>query len=316
MDGDPAAGLPRERAASSEPCAGRPNPFDDNGAASRKRQRTSRGGSRSRSVDTATAMDTTPDSMPSVEESLSPGIASAPPQTPPTSRPAISPERNSSKVTINLRAAPPLSSISDFPPTSPSPQSKMASDEFDAQARQSIESDELSTIPAGESPSSSSLETESPEIEVVSISEDVGEFADRSPPLAIIGEDELFADPLVSFPYHGDGETLSNTVKRLVHYFQSGRPMMPPYTISDLLTLAEPMDENVPFCKLRDWIDSYLTYTEARPESWHNSYYSHRSFWNVFPDTMWALSWRRYISTSPCAICPLLTEAADSLDHF
>jgi ubiquitin carboxyl-terminal hydrolase 34 len=105
----------------------------------------------------------------------------------------------------------------------------MAADESDAQARESIESDELSTIPAGESPSSSSLATESPEIEVVTISEDVEDFANRSPPLAIIGEEELFADPLVSFPYHGDGETLSNTVKRLVHYFQSGRLMTPPY---------------------------------------------------------------------------------------
>lgn len=63
---------------------------------------------------------------------------------------------------------------------------------------------------------------ESPEIEVVAINEDGEEFASRSPPLAIIDEDELFVDPILSFPYNGDGESLVNTVKRLAHFIQFG----------------------------------------------------------------------------------------------
>ena len=174
MDPDPAA-LSRERAASSEPCSTRPNPFDDNnGPVSRKRQRTSRGGSRSRSVDTATAIDTTPGSMPSVEESPGSELGSAPPRTPSSPRQGSSPEPTSSKVTLNLRTAPPLGSISSSPP-SPTPLSKMAPGAPENEARQSIESgsDELSTIPAVESPSSSSMAPESPEIEVVALVESV-----------------------------------------------------------------------------------------------------------------------------------------------
>jgi ubiquitin carboxyl-terminal hydrolase 34 len=235
MDPDSAA-LSRERAASSEPCSTRPNPFDDNnGPAARKRQRTSRGGSRSRSVDTATAMDTTPDSMPSVEESPGPELDAAPPRTPSSPTQGSSPEPTSSKVTINLRTAPPRGSISS--PRSPTPPSKMAPGSPEDEARQSIESgsDELSTIPAGESPSSSSMAPESPEIEVVTINEDGEEFANRSPPLAIIDEDELFVDPILNFPYNGDGESLANTVKRLAHFIQFG--MHWPYLLC--LTHAE-----------------------------------------------------------------------------
>lgn len=106
----------------------------------------------------------------------------------------------------------------------------MAADGVEAGARQSIESgsDELSPILAVESPSSSSVAPGSPEIEVVTINEDGEGFANRSPPLAIIDEDELFADPILSFPYNGDGESLVNTVKRLVHFIQYGRSMSCP----------------------------------------------------------------------------------------
>lgn len=145
------------------------------------------------------------------------------------------------------------------------------------EARQSIESgsDELSTIPAVESPSSSSMAPESPEIEVVAINEDGEEFASRSPPLAIIDEDELFVDPILSFPYNGDGESLVNTVKRLAHFIQ-----------------FEPIEDDACFCKLRDWIESYLAFTRDRADGWYESYSKYRAFWNAFPEVVWALSWR------------------------
>ena len=77
-------------------------------------------------------------------------------------------------------------------------------------------------MPAAESPASSSVAPESPDVEVVAISEDAEDFANRSPPLAIIDEDELFADPFLSFPYNSGTETLHNTVKRVVNFIQQG----------------------------------------------------------------------------------------------
>lgn len=105
----------------------------------------------------------------------------------------------------------------------------MAAEDTEA-ARQSIESgsDDLSTIPAVESPSSSSRAPESPEIEIVAINEDGDDgdsFANRSPPLAIIDENELFIDPYLSFPYNTQNETLVDTVKRLAHFLQYGRSL-------------------------------------------------------------------------------------------
>jgi ubiquitin carboxyl-terminal hydrolase 34 len=169
----------------------------------------------------------------------------------------------------------------------------MAPHRLEAEARQSIESgsDELSTIPAVESPSSSSLAPESPEIEVVAINEDGEYYASRSPPLAIIDEDELFVDPILSFPYNGEGETLVNTVKRLVHFVQYGRSLLP-IPIRAILICIEPVEDDACFCKLRDWIESYLTFTHDHADSWYESYSKYRPFWNAFPEVVWALSWR------------------------
>jgi ubiquitin carboxyl-terminal hydrolase 34 len=94
-----------------------------------------------------------------------------------------------------------------------------------AERRDSIESgsDELSTIPAAESPSSSSpLAHDSPEIEVVTINEDGDDFTAQSPPLAIIDEDDLFVDPIHNFPFRTEGESLATTMKRLCYFVQYG----------------------------------------------------------------------------------------------
>jgi ubiquitin carboxyl-terminal hydrolase 34 len=100
----------------------------------------------------------------------------------------------------------------------------MASDGADTGMRVSVEleSDALLTNPAIETPSSSPSAPGSPEIEVLTIHEDDEEFTTRSPPLAIIDEDELFVDPFLHFPYNNDGESLVATVRRLVHFIQYG----------------------------------------------------------------------------------------------
>src|SRR5690242_20502707 len=107
MDHDPAE-LSRERAVSSEPCSTRPNPFEAENGSARKRRRFSRGGSRSRSVDTARDSDIVPDSR-TLREDIQKSdidIDPAPPRTPtriPSDHPP--PEPTSSRVTINLRTA-------------------------------------------------------------------------------------------------------------------------------------------------------------------------------------------------------------------
>jgi ubiquitin carboxyl-terminal hydrolase 34 len=83
------------------------------------------------------------------------------------------------------------------------------------------ESDVISTVPAVETPSSSASAGGSPQIELV-VEQDDTDFGDRSPQVAIIGEDDIFGDPVQSFPFLHDGESLVAAIKRLVHYVQYG----------------------------------------------------------------------------------------------
>jgi ubiquitin carboxyl-terminal hydrolase 34 len=216
---------PRERAISSEPCSGRPNPFDDvTEQVSRKRQRLSRGGSRSRSVDAARDTDIVPDSM-LVREGNPKAEANPPPSTP-TREPSEPPtaEPTSSRVTINLRTNRTLEAIPSSPP-SPSTPSKMVHGADDAGTRISIESesDALSTIPPIETPSSSPSPIGSPQVELIPMDNDDSDFNNDDPPVAIINDDSDYLDPMSNFPYNAEGETLVNTVGRLARFMQNGR---------------------------------------------------------------------------------------------
>lgn len=227
---------PRERAISSEPCSGRPNPFDDQSdQSSRKRQRTSRGGSRSRSVDTVPPGIIFEDSQMPSSPSLLRGESSTgtkaeldhPAPSTPTRVPSeqLPLEPTSSRVTINLRTNRPLDPIPSLPP-SPTTPSKMPAGLGDNAARASIESesDALSTAPA-ETPTSSPSAMDSPEIELVTVEDDASEYGDREPQVAIIDDDDDvgFLDPLSSFPYYAEGEALPATVRRVARYLQYGR---------------------------------------------------------------------------------------------
>jgi ubiquitin carboxyl-terminal hydrolase 34 len=52
-------------------------------------------------------------------------------------------------------------------------------------------------------------------------------------------------------------------------------------------------DEGESFCKLRDWIESYLAFTQDRPDTWYESFSRYRPFWVILPDIVWALSYRK-----------------------
>jgi ubiquitin carboxyl-terminal hydrolase 34 len=86
------------------------------------------------------------------------------------------------------------------------------------------ESDALSTIPAIETPSSSPSPMGSPTVELVVQSEDDSDFGGQDPPVAIIDDDSdsVYLDPLASFPYWAEGETLINTLVRVARFLQYG----------------------------------------------------------------------------------------------
>jgi len=230
--------LSRERAASSEPCSTRPNPFDDDDATSaRKRQRR---GSRSTSADTTMPI-TTPDSMSQREETASSESESAPPRTPPRHGIQLPPSNpTSSKVTINLRTDR-ASNSTPSAPASPTAPPKMAHEEAEIStnnlqdnARESVESesDALSTVPAMETPdSTASSEPGSPAIEFIAIDDEDSDYDRRSPGVRIYQDTAMGElDPVPSFPYHCDGESLAGCVRRLAQHLQYGTFVWTNYT--------------------------------------------------------------------------------------
>ncbi|RDW59732.1 hypothetical protein BP6252_12819 [Coleophoma cylindrospora] len=255
MDPEPDELSSRERAASSEPCSTRPNPFgDDEATSSRKRQRVSRVASRSRSVDTARASDHSSDPVqPQSNGAAVIDLDPSPPHTPTrTATLSVQTDATPSRFTINLRTARTADYTSS--PSSPTTPSKMINGSEDRVARISMdtESDALSTVPAMETPSSSSSALGSPEIELINMSEEA-DYAGQSPPLAIIEDDEVLMDPMCEFPFNdiAAGEGLANTVVRLKRHFQN-----------------DPIENDECFVKLRDWIDSYLNFTQDSPDTW------------------------------------------------
>jgi ubiquitin carboxyl-terminal hydrolase 34 len=91
----------------------------------------------------------------------------------------------------------------------------------DAGTRISVESesDALSTVPPIETPSSSASPTGSPQVELV---QEISDFDNDDPPVAIIDDDSVYLDPMENFPYKAESEQLPTTVSRLARFFQFG----------------------------------------------------------------------------------------------
>lgn len=220
--------LSRERAVSSEPCSTRLNPFDEDEHSARKRQRISGGGSRSRSVDAARVK--TARQLSATPEEGTDGAKGdlQPPQTPTRSalmKPAAEP--TSSRVTINLRSTRPVESSPSVPP-SPETPSKMVGQNAGLQVNIDQGSEAISLKPhSGTSSSSSSVlqDIGSPDVELISVNEE-SEFGNRSPPVAIIEDDEdesnLDSDPMLDFPFRGD-EALPVTARKIARYLEFGK---------------------------------------------------------------------------------------------
>ncbi|KAK3375132.1 hypothetical protein B0H63DRAFT_268265 [Podospora didyma] len=283
----------RERAASSEPCSTRPNPFDDSDISSRKRRRTSlSGASRSRSVDT---VNSSPDSLvagglgseaksdSAMKIDPEPATPTTPEQQqqqqqqtqPPQPHPAPGPR--SSRVTINVRtpSRPLLEAIPSSPP-SPSPQGPASAPLPPADAAKlSLEDSEVDMSREEDTivgtPVSSGSSSGSPPVEIVSVQppdfED--DDIDAIPQDVTLGDDDYrlpLEDPTGAFPYHDITETYPDTVARLTQY------------------LVTHLDETVA-AGLVDWIKKFLTYARTAEYEWVlESYTEYRSLWNCVPD--------------------------------
>ncbi|KAG9232040.1 ubiquitin C-terminal hydrolase-like protein [Amylocarpus encephaloides] len=265
----------RERVVSSEPCPTRAKPFDNEKEnSSRKRQRVSRGESRSIS------MDGESDSLPGSgalqkKEGTQPDDNPRTPRTPARVSPQLLPaEPTSSRVTINLRTTQALESIPSSPP-SPITPSKMGNGGEDIGTRVSVESesDALSTVPAIETPSSSPSAIGSPEIELVPMSDDERDYGRGSPPVAIFDGDEMVADPMLDFPYLAD-QSLVDATRHISRFFQ-----------------YDAIENEDVFCKVRSWMRRYLDFG-SDSQTLHESYLKYQDFWLALPDLMWALNHR------------------------
>jgi len=90
-------------------------------------------------------------------------------------------------------------------------------------ARLDIDQKVESTAAPSETLSSSSSTLGSPTVELVMEEDDVVEYA-RSPPVAIIDDDELLleGDPVLEFPYYSRAEPLTTTLRKIIHFFEYG----------------------------------------------------------------------------------------------
>ncbi|KAM7221465.1 ubiquitin carboxyl-terminal hydrolase 34 [Rhypophila decipiens] len=277
---------PRERAVSSEPCSTRPNPFDD-GDISRKRRRTSAGGtasSRSHSVETVDTIEGVPAS---VAPAASAGghelgaildsemkidsestIPTTPEQRPLDLQVQQPSGPRSSRVTINVRTpSRPLEAIPSSPSSPPSPvipqrtataeNVKLSVEESEVDMGQedgavgtptSLNSD------AGSSP----IEYNEDDDEIdFGVEEDHGSILHQIPRSVLL-------DPSGDFPYRDDNETISEAITRLCPF----------------LTTHETVGQSV-----AEWLDSYLAFAKtAAPSSLLASYVENRELWQALPE--------------------------------
>lgn len=221
---------PRERAASSEPCSTRPNPFDDDEHSARKRRRTSLsgGGSPCRSSgpgneDSLRALDTLKEAqLPYEDIDMKLDTDQTDPHTPErsTDDPGTLAEPVSSRVTINLRNTQQQSNISPSSPLSSRGQSGTAQDDGSDDVKLSVESSEMDgvqiEIPTS-TPTSSALGG-SPPVEVIHQPEDEESLSMDEPQILLMQGGQIDDVPAPErpplFPYRSEDEHQQESLHR------------------------------------------------------------------------------------------------------
>ncbi|KJZ76086.1 hypothetical protein HIM_04542 [Hirsutella minnesotensis 3608] len=282
----------QEDAASPEPPASRPNPFDDTDISSRKRRRTSVSASPAASsfdianpAHDASSTATLDLQRPPSASAMNIDDSLAPPRTP-ESRPLHtgSPlEPSSSKVTINLRkrSGSPSPSASVTTPLPPSDAVALVSDPANVdKIREAVRDNARGS--SSRSPRSSSLSA-SPPIELISVADDDEQdegdvnFTTATPEAEMTNSTMLLLDPTVQFPYTEPDESLCDTLQRLTQYLSTNTPI-------DATILGQVLE----------WLEEYLRYAKrVDPTAALASRCTHKSFWFAFPDIIFALTSRK-----------------------
>ncbi|KPM43110.1 hypothetical protein AK830_g3489 [Neonectria ditissima] len=302
------------RAASAEPSSTRPNPFDDGDVSSRKRRRTSLSGSPVTSSDTMnpiheSSRSTTLEGEPDASDRASAAEAYREPITPQTPEQRCDSqepptEPSSSMVTLNLRNAPHNDGASSSP-VSPSPSAKGSAHNAIPGEPPNTQVDNVKTsvedhetdLAAPESldtPQSSSSCSEVPSIEVITVPSDEDMTSGRqSVDLSMSREGLVLVDPVPDFPFNDAEESLAETVHRLTQYFSTRETPCPLARFTLLNSAETPIEETV-IDNIQQWLEQYLRYVkDAGQEAAWESCRVNRSFWQVFPEVIMALSCRK-----------------------
>ncbi|KAK8138251.1 ubiquitin carboxyl-terminal hydrolase [Apiospora sp. TS-2023a] len=270
-----------DRAVSSEPSSTRPNPFGDSDISARKRRRTSRTGSRSRSVESSLSRVGMPDETATMRVDTPEPIA---PSTPPSQSRGVISEPHSSKVTINLR------NTEGHVPASSSPDSPSTARIRKDSVKPSVEASEMDMGPAPQGTTSNlgdidEEDSDDSEVQIVAVnkarksSRDDMSFTNlpkpvfpAEPPNALDIELLMF-----SFPYHSADESCYDTVVRLVQFLQQ---------------------QNVQFDEvlgnLKAWFDQYLLAARSAPTAVAQSFGENKAFWTNLPELFYIFFGRRH----------------------
>ncbi|KAK8027534.1 ubiquitin carboxyl-terminal hydrolase [Apiospora marii] len=292
-----------DRAVSSEPCSTRPNPFGDSDISARKRRRTSRTGSRSRSVESSLSRVGMPDESAIMRVDTPEPIA---PSTPPSQSRGVISEPHSSKVTINLR------NTEGHVPVPSSPESPSTARIRKDCVKPSVEASEMDMGPAPQGATSNlgdidEEDSDDSEVQIVAVSNarksSRDEMSFTNLPTSIFPaepHDALDMDLLMfSFPYHSADESCYDTVARLVQFLQQRRSSQCQYT--GVQKLIDP--ENVQFEEvlgsLKGWFDQYLIAARSAPTAVVQSFGENKAFWANLPELFYIFFGRRHALPKP-----------------
>ncbi|KAK7970335.1 Ubiquitin carboxyl-terminal hydrolase [Apiospora saccharicola] len=287
-----------DRAVSSEPSSTRPNPFGDSDISARKRRRTSRTGSRSRSVESSLSRVGMPDETATMRVDTPEPIA---PSTPPSQSRGVISEPHSSKVTINLR------NTEGHVPASSSPDSPSTARIRKDSVKPSVEASEMDMGPAPQGTTSNlgdidEEDSDDSEVQIVAVNkarkssrEDMS-FTNlpkpvfpAEPPNALDIELLMF-----SFPYHSADESCYDTVVRLVQFLQQRRSSQCRYTGVQKLIDVENVQFDEVLGNLKAWFDQYLLAARSAPTAVVQSFGENKAFWTNLPELFYIFFGRRH----------------------
>ncbi|KAK8049930.1 Ubiquitin carboxyl-terminal hydrolase [Apiospora phragmitis] len=276
-----------DRAVSSEPCSTRPNPFGDSDIAARKRRRTSRTGSRSRSLESSLSRVDMPDEAARMRVDTPEPTA---PSTPPSQSRGVISEPHSSKVTINLRNA----DGHVLAPSSPdSPSTARTRKDY---IKPSVEASEMDMGPAPQATTSNlgdidEEDSDDSEVQIVAVNNGKKDGHDelsftniRATAFLAESHHALNMDLLMfQFPYHAADESCCDTVDRLRQFLLQRRSSQRRYNgVQKLMNL-----ENVQFDEvlgsLKGWLDQYLLAARSTPTAVVQSFGENQLFWESLP---------------------------------